>query len=75
MVVSRFQAKAALAQAGLLTTAQAVVDAADATTQLAWAEVIEFRRNSPTIAALQTAMDLTDAELDTLFRAAALIEA
>jgi hypothetical protein len=75
MRVSRFQAKAALAAAGLLTQAQAVVDAADATTQLAWNEVIEFRRNSPTIAALQAAMSLTDTQLDELFRAAALIEA
>lgn len=75
MVVSRFQAKAALAAAGLLTQAETVVAAADATTQLAWAEVIEFRRNSPTIAALKSAMSLSDEQLDALFVAAAAIEA
>ena len=75
MVVSRFQAKAALAAAGLLTQAQTVVDAAPAATQLAWSDVIEFRRNSPTIAELKTAMSLTDTQMDDLFRAAAVIEA
>ena len=75
MVVSRFQAKAALSVAGLLAGAEAAVAGADAMTQLAWAEAIEFRRNSPTIAALAGALSLTDTDLDDLFRAAALIEA
>jgi len=75
MVVSRFQAKAALSAAGLLDKTEALVARADPITQLAWAEVIEFRRNSPTILALQGAMGLTDAQLDALFLAASAIEA
>jgi hypothetical protein len=75
MVVSRFQAKAALSAAGLLDRAEELVAGADPITQLAWAEVIEFRRNSPTILALQGAMGLTDAQLDALFLAASAIEA
>lgn len=75
MVVSRFQAKAALSAAGLLTAAETAVSGADAMTQLAWAEAIEFRRNSPAILALSGALGLSDTDLDGLFRAAALIEA
>jgi len=75
MICSRFQAKAALAAAGLLDDAEAAVAAADATAQLAWAEAIEFRRNSPTIAALATAVGLKDEQIDDLFRAAMQIEA
>lgn len=75
MVCSRFQAKAALAAAGLLSASEAAVAAADSTAQLAWAEAIEFRRNSPTIAALAAAVGLTDSEIDDLFRAAMQIEA
>lgn len=75
MVCSRFQAKAALSAASLLTAVEAAVAAADATTQLAWAEAIEFRRNSPTIAALAAVLGMTDTEVDDLFRAAMAIEA
>lgn len=75
MVVSRFQAKAALQAAGLLGTIQGVVSGADAFVQLAWSEAVEFRRNSPTIAALQSAAGLTDTQIDDLFRAAMAIEA
>ena len=75
MVVSRFQAKAALSAAGLLEAAETAVSGADAMTQLAWAEAIEFRRNSPAILALSGALGLSDTDLDGLFRAAALIEA
>jgi hypothetical protein len=75
MVVSRFQAKAALMQAGHLPAVETVIAAADAITQLAWAEAVEMRRTSPMIAGLAGAIGLTDADLDDLFRAAALIEA
>lgn len=74
MVASRMQAKIALSRAGLLTSAQAIVDAADAETELAWNEALEFRRFSPTILALQGAMSLTDTALDDLFRVAMSIE-
>lgn len=75
MVVSRFQAKAALSSAGLLASAETAVSGADALTQLAWAEAVEFQRNSPAINTLASALSLSATDLDDLFRAAALIEA
>ena len=75
MVCSRFQARAALAGAGLLGQVQQFMSTADAGAKLAWDEAVEFRRNSPTIAGLQGAIGLTDEQIDDLFRAAMAIEA
>lgn len=75
MVVSRFQARAALHNAGLLDDVEAAVAAADAFTKIAWADAVEFRRTSPTILTLAGAIGLNDAQLDDLFRAAAQIVA
>lgn len=75
MVVSRFQARAALLNAGLLSAAEAAISNSDAFTQLAWADAQEFRRNSPTVAALAPVLNLNDKQLDDLFRQAATIEA
>ena len=72
---SRFQAFAALSAAGKLTDATAAVNAAGGVAKLAWDNAIEFRRNSPTIAALASAVGLDAAALDALFIAAAQIEA
>jgi hypothetical protein len=74
-VVSRFQAKAALAGAGLLASVEAALADADPLAQLAWAEAIEFRRQSPTILGLAAALGLTETQVDDLFHAAAQIEA
>lgn len=74
--VSRFQARAALLQTGLLETADlAVAASGDPFLQLAWKEATTFPRTSPGIAALAPALGLTDDDLDDLFRAAALITA
>lgn len=74
--VSRFQAKAALALAGLLPQADAAVAASgNVVLQLAWAEATTFKRNSPGINALAPALGLDDAALDQLFIAAAGIVA
>lgn len=74
--VSRFQAKEALRQAGLLPQADAVVAASNnATLQNAWANANSFKRNSPGINALAPAIGLDDAGLDALFTAAAGIVA
>jgi hypothetical protein len=73
--VSRFQAFAALYAAGFLDDATAAVTQAGGVALLAWENAIEFRRNSPTIAALAGAIGLDDAALDTLFTAAAGIDA
>lgn len=75
-IVSRFQAKAALALAGKLTDAEAAVAASGSVVlQLAWAEANEFRRDSPGINALAPMIGLDAAGLDALFIAAAQIEA
>lgn len=74
--VSRFQAKAALAQIGKLTAAEAAVMASGSVVlQLAWAEANDFRRDSPGINALAPMIGLDAAGLDALFIAAAQIEA
>jgi hypothetical protein len=75
MVVSRFQARAALLNAGLLDQIEEALATVDPFAKLAWTDAVEFRRNSPTIAALQSAVGLTDEQIDDLFRAAAKIEA
>jgi hypothetical protein len=73
--VSRFQALAALQQQGLLDKAQAAVTAAGGVTLLAWNNAQSFERNSPTIAALAAALNLTSAQVDALFVSAAQISA
>lgn len=77
MVVSRFQAKAALSNAGMLATVQALMD--DPSTpevyRLAWQDALEFRRLSPTLTAMNAVLGLTDEQIDDLFVAAASITA
>lgn len=75
MVVSRFQARAALHGAGLLSAVETAVANADPITQLAWTDAQEFRRNSPTIAALAEIVGLTDEQIDNLFITAGQIRA
>lgn len=73
--VTPFQAKAALLQAGLLSSVQAVIAQASPIAQLAWSDATEFTRDSPTIAALSAQLGLSSAQVDALFVAAAAIEA
>lgn len=76
LTVTRFQARAALMQAGLLGDVEAAVAASDDPfIHLAWAESVEFPRASPTIATLAAAIGLSDAEIDQLFIAASTITA
>jgi len=76
-VVSRFQARAALLGAGLLDDVEALMasPATPAIHRLAWTDAVEFRRDSPTIAAVAAALSLSDAQLDGLFTVAAGITA
>lgn len=76
-VVSRFQARAALHLAGLLDDVEALMSAPDtpALAKLAWADAMEFERQSPTIAALAGAVGLTEQDIDALFITAAGIKA
>lgn len=76
-VVSRFQARAALLQSGLLEQVESIMTDPEtpAITRLAWSDAQEFRRRSPTILALAPLLNLSDTQLDDLFRLAAGIEA
>lgn len=76
-IVSRFQAKAALLSAGLLSQVETLIadPSTDIMTKLAWNEAIEFNRNSPTVLGLAKALGLTDEQVDALFVAAAQINA
>lgn len=76
-VVSRFQARAALYQAGLLAQVEALMAHPDTPelTRLAWTDAQEFKRLSPTVLAMSMALGLDDAALDALFASAALITA
>jgi len=72
--VSRAQAFAALNNAGLLAKAQAAVNAApDANVSIFWNNSSDFRRDSPSIAAIGQALGMTPAQIDALFIAAAKI--
>lgn len=74
-VVSRFQARAALHLAGILSAAETAIQNADELSKIAWADAQEFRRSSPLVAAVALELGLTESDLDDLFRQAAGIEA
>ena len=75
--VSRFQAKAALSNAGLLAQVETLMSdpAINPIARLAWSDAQEFHRTSPTVAAMAQALGLSAAQLDALFAAAAEITA
>ena len=82
MVVTALQAKTAIylstaigVEGSLTVAVEAAVAAAGGVVEIAWREASVFERRSPTILALQAVIGLTDAQLDDLFRAAALIDA
>lgn len=68
--VTRFQAKAALAAAGLLADVEAAIAGADEVTRLAWAEAGTFEYASPTIATMAAALGMSDDAVRNLFRMA-----
>lgn len=76
-VVTRFQARAALHLAGLLTTVESLMTdpQTDMLARLAWQDAQEFRRQSPTVLSMAATLGLTDAQLDALFTTAAGIDA
>lgn len=73
--VTRFQAKAALLNAGLLSQVETAIAGASALARLAWAEAATFERQSPTIAEMAAALKLSDDQVDDLFRQASGITA
>jgi len=72
-VISRFQARAALSQMGLLDDAEALVLSQGGLAAMAWGDVTEFRRDSPLVNELAPQLGLDDQELDDLFRLAITI--
>lgn len=76
-LVSRFQARAALAAAGYFEAIDKFMAALPRTDirRLAWEDATDFDRTSTTLAAMQQMLGLSDAQVDALFVAAAAIEA
>lgn len=77
MNISRFQLMAALDESGLLESAESVIHGPSVltVTRLAWTESQSFKRNSPMITVLSNQLNLTDEQVDDLFRLAQTIEA
>lgn len=75
--VTRFQALAALMQAGLLDDIEAYMASSevDVFTKLAWKEAITFSRSSPLVISIGTLFSLTDIQMDDLFMFASTITA
>lgn len=75
--VTRFQALAALMQAGLLSDIEAYMSSpeADSFTQLAWKEASTFSRSSPLVTSIGGLFSLTEAQIDDLFVFASTITA
>jgi len=74
MICSRYQGREAIRRAGLMTAVEALIAAADADTQEAWAEVGNLERLSPMITGAAAQLGLTDAQLDNLLDTAMQIK-
>lgn len=76
-VVSRFQARAALYQSGLLDAVNTIMQSEQTPmlAKLAWQDAQEFRRDSALVRGVGQLLSLDDTALDNLFRLAATIEA
>jgi hypothetical protein len=77
MIVTAFQAKAAIGRIGLYDQVETLMSNPDTPFEiaLAWREVLTFKRLSPTVVAMGAALGLSDAQLDDLFVLAATIDA
>ena len=73
--VTPFQGRVALSDAGLLANVETAIAAADEKTKVAWEYALEWKRNSPMITSLATALNMADAQVDDLFKAASQIVA
>lgn len=74
--VTRFQARAALYQFGLLDDVEAAIadPATDMMLKLAWQDALSFKRTSSFVLGMAQALGLTDEQVDDLFIAASGIE-
>jgi len=64
------QARLALNAAGLLTTVEGLIAAADPATKITWEYATVFERHNPLIVNLGAQLNLTDEHIDNLFLAA-----
>lgn len=73
--VSRFQARAALYQAGLFEIVDGMMNgqSADMMHKLAWNDAQEFYRSSALVQGMTLALNLTSEQVDDLFRSASKI--
>jgi hypothetical protein len=72
--VTPLQMRRALNAAGLRSTVEAAVAAADQETKDAWEFASTIRRDNALLAGMAVALGLTGAQVDDLFRAAAALE-
>lgn len=73
-VVTPRQARLALLGAGLLNIVNAAVATADAQAQIDWDYALEIRRDNALIASIAEQLNLTEQDVDNLFRTAAAIQ-
>jgi hypothetical protein len=71
--VTPLQARRALNLAGLRSTIEAWVEQQDQETQDAWRYANEIRRDNAVLAAAASVLEMTDAQIDALFVAAAAL--
>lgn len=66
-VITMRQARLALNAAGLLPTVNAAVAASSEAVNIEWEFASELKRDWPTLVAMATALELSEAQLDALF--------
>lgn len=71
--VTKAQAKIALARAGLLDDAQALIEQADVEARIWWQDAQTFDRNHPLIEQIGAALGLDAEAINQLFRVAATV--
>jgi hypothetical protein len=72
--INRHQAMIVLLRHSFLETVESMIANSTPEMKLAWKEAPRFRRNSPTLAAMASALHLSDAEVDALFAEAMAVD-
>lgn len=73
--VTPYQARLALARAGLLSAVEAAVQTAGAEAAMAWEYAVVIEHRGALVSQIAAALGLTDGQVDDLFRVAGSIEA
>lgn len=72
-IVSMRQVRLALLNAGLLATVSGAIAAGDEAGQIEWEYATQVDKNSQLVASMKAALNLSDAEIDELFKLAATL--